>query len=106
MDPVAEQVDAYNAHDTERFLSCYAQDVEIRDGLGTVLVRGRDEMRAEFARLFDASPDLYAEVVRRLEVGDYVIAEERIEGYGGEPLRGVMVYHRRGDVIDRCIWLT
>jgi hypothetical protein len=35
-----------------------------------------------------------------------VILEERIEGYGGEALRGVMVYHLREDVIDRCIWLT
>jgi hypothetical protein len=45
-------------------------------------------------------------VLSRLEVGGYVILEERIEGYGGEALRGVMVYHLREDVIDRCIWLT
>jgi hypothetical protein len=106
MDAITEQVDAYNAHDTERFLNCYAEDVEICDGRGAVLVRGYDEMRAEFARLFDAAPALHAEVLSRLEVGDYVLVEERIEGYGGEPLRGVMVYHLRGNVIDRCIWLT
>jgi hypothetical protein len=106
MDPVAEQVDAYNARDMERFLNCYAEDVVILDGRGTVLVRGSDEMRAEFTRLFDAAPALHADVLSRLEVGGYVILEERIEGYGGEALRGVMVYHLREDVIDRCIWLT
>jgi hypothetical protein len=106
MDPVAEQADAYNAHDMDRFLGCYAEDVVIRDGGGTVLVRGRDAMRAEFTRLFDAAPALHGDVLSRIEVGDYVILEERIEGYGGEALRGVMVYHLREDVIDRCIWLT
>jgi hypothetical protein len=63
-------------------------------------------MRTEFARLFDAAPQVHAEVLSRLEVGDYVLVEERVDGYGGEPLRGVMVYHLRGDVIDRGIWLT
>jgi hypothetical protein len=105
VDPVAEQADAYNAHDTERFLDCYAEDVVIRDGEGAVLVSGHDQMRAEIARLFDGAPELQAEVLSRLEVGEYVLLEERIEGYGGEPLQGVMVYHVRGDVIDRCIWL-
>jgi hypothetical protein len=80
--------------------------VEICDGLGAVLIRGYDEMRAEFMRLFEAAPKLHAEVLSRLEVGEYVLREERIEGYGGDPLRGVMVYHLRGDLIDRCIWLT
>lgn len=106
MDPVGEQVDAYNAHDLERFLNCYAADIVVLDGSGTVLIRGLNEMRAEFTRLFDTAPALHGDVLSRLEVSDYVILEERIEGYGGEPLRGVMVYHLREDVIDRCIWLT
>ena len=41
-------------------------------------MRGRDGMLAEYGPFFADFPELRAEVVQRLEVGDYVIDEERI----------------------------
>jgi len=32
MDPIQEQVDAYNGRDLGRFLSCYSDDIVIEDG--------------------------------------------------------------------------
>ncbi len=106
MNPVETQVEAYNAHDLEGFLACYSPDIVIRDGEGTVVAQGIDDMRAQFSNLFRASPALHAAILTRIDVGEYVVLEERIEGYGGEPLNGVMVYHRAGDTIDRAVWLT
>jgi hypothetical protein len=42
-DLVERQVAAYNTHDVERFVACYAEDVVIEDGHGQVSVRGRDQ---------------------------------------------------------------
>ena len=105
MNPVERQVDAYNAHDLDAFVACYTDDILISDGAGAVLVAGREEMRKEFATLFESSPKLHAEVVGRLDAGAYVVLNERIEGYGGDPIDGIMVYHVAEDAIDRAIWL-
>jgi hypothetical protein len=106
VNPVEAQVKAYNAHDLDGFLACYSRDIVIRDGEGNVLVHGIEDMKMQFSDLFQASPALQAKILTRLDVGAYVVLEERIEGYGGEPLRGVMVYHQTGDIIDRAVWLT
>jgi hypothetical protein len=93
-------------HDLDGFLACYSRDIVIRDGEGGVVVHGIEDMRMQFSELFQASPTLHAKILTRIDVGAYAVLEERIEGYGGEPLHGVMVYHRTGDTIDRAVWLT
>jgi hypothetical protein len=104
--PVDRQVGAYNAHDVDAFVGCYAEDVVMRDGNGAVLLAGRDAMRAEFSALFERSPHLHAEVAGRLDAGEYVVLHERIDGHGGDPIDGIMVYHVAGDTIDHAVWLT
>ena len=106
VNPVEAQVKAYNAHDLDGLLACYSRDIVIRDGEGSVVVDGIEDMRTQFSDLFQASPALHATILTRIDIGAYVVLEERIEGYGGEPLRGVMVYHQTGGTIDRAVWLT
>jgi len=55
VDPVEEQVEAYNAHDLERFIGCYSPDVVIEDGIGNRLLQGRDAMREMYGLLFQAA---------------------------------------------------
>jgi SnoaL-like domain len=42
---VERQVRAYNAHDVDEFVACYAGGVVIEDADGSVLVRGREQIR-------------------------------------------------------------
>jgi hypothetical protein len=44
VDPVERQVDACNAHDLDAFAACYADDIVIGDGRGTVLLAGREAL--------------------------------------------------------------
>lgn len=53
--PVEAQLAAYNARDVDAFLACYATEVVAEDGPGTVLMSGREEMRAAYARSFRTS---------------------------------------------------
>ena len=100
-DPVQAQLDAYNARDVDAFLAAYAEDAVIEDARGTVLMRGRDEMRAGYAPMFDESPDLRCELVSRIRAGDYVIDEERVTGHSvGQDVHAVLVYHVAGGLID------
>jgi hypothetical protein len=99
-DPVDAHVAAYNARDLDGFLSCYTADCVVEDGLGNVLMRGHDEMRAHFERVFRESSNLHCEVVHRARVGRYVVDEERITGRVGGDQHGVVVSHVAGGLID------
>ena len=46
----------------------------------TCSCRGHDGIRALYGALFAQSPDLHAEIVNRIRVGEYVIDEERTRG--------------------------
>jgi hypothetical protein len=92
-DPVQAQLDAYNAHDVEAFVACYAADVRMYDAAGALMVDGRDAARARYAKLFAASPALRAEVTQRTRIGTadhwYVVDTERVSGRNepGSPSR-------------------
>jgi hypothetical protein len=103
MDAVQQQVDAFNRRDVEQFLAAYAPDVVIEDAGGEVFVRGHDGIRALYGALFAQSPDLHAEIVNQIRVGEYVIDEERTRGinFEGFPaeLHTAMIYR----VVDGLI---
>jgi hypothetical protein len=102
-DPVQEQLDAYNAHDLERFLACYAPDVRIEDAEGRTTTSGLEAMRKQYGALFTARPDLHATVNARLRVGEFVVDDEEAT-YGGDSgapqtIRVLAVYRVRDGLI-------
>ena len=103
MDPIQQQVDAYNARDLERFLACYAPEVVVENAAGERMMEGHAGMRAVYAPLFANSPDLHAEVVTRITVGEFVVDEERVRGLNlpGFPpeMHAAVVYQVRGGQI-------
>jgi len=77
---IDDQLLAYRARNIDDFLSFYSAEVLIEDGDGNVLMRGREGMRDSYGAFFDASPNLHLEVPQRIEIGDFVIDEELIDG--------------------------
>jgi steroid delta-isomerase-like uncharacterized protein len=66
-----ERVDAYNAHDVERYLSYFTDDVVYNSlPLGTIS-NGKEELRASLHRNFEKIPDA------RIEVASYFSADDR-----------------------------
>ena len=103
MDPVQEQVEAFNARDVERFVAAYAPDAVIEDGAGNVMMQGHDAMRAMYGTLFARSPNLHVRIAQRIRVGEYVIDEEygtgmNMEGFPSD-MHGAAVYRVVGDKI-------
>ncbi len=104
MDPVAEQVAAYNAHDVERFLGCYTPDAVLTELDGPAVMRGRGDMRRQYSALFRAYPTITAAISTQIRVGDYTILEEIITGTDPKR-RGVAIYHQAGQLIDRVVFV-
>lgn len=98
---VQRQLSAYNSHDADSFVSCYAETVVIRHADGRVLMTGHDEMRARYQGLFDRYPDLSATVTHRTQVGDWVVDEEQV--HMGDQLLHVVVGYRVQDALIQSV---
>jgi len=113
-DPVQAQLDAYNAHDVDAFVACYATTVKMFDAAGHLVVDGRDAARARYAALFAGSPALCAEVTQRTRIGGadgwYVVDTERVSGRNepGSPhaFEVLVLYAGRGALIHEVRFLT
>jgi hypothetical protein len=103
-DPVQAQVEAYNARDVEAFVACYADDVVISDGSATVLMTGRAQLRAAYGPMFDAHPDLRAEIVHRISAGGWTVDHERVTREGRQ-LEVLVAYQVAAGVIQRVVML-
>jgi len=100
MDPVEEQLLAYNTRDLERFIAVYSTDIVIEDGENNLLMKGHDQMRERYGTLFATYPDLHCNLVSRVRIGKYVVDEEEITGRGSPtPVRAVVIYRIEADKI-------
>lgn len=74
---VQAQLDAYNRHDLEGFLSYYADDAQLVDYPDQVTQSGKEAMRPRYEKRF-ATPNLRAEIIERIVFDRFVIDHERI----------------------------
>lgn len=100
---VDRQMIAYNAHDLERFLPCYTEDITVyRLPEGTVGLTGKDEF-AEFYRTERFNrPELHYKVKQRMVIGNRVIDHEVISGLDATGAVEVLViFEVTGGLISR-----
>lgn len=78
---VQAQVEAYNAHDLEKFLACYAADAAIYDLAGEQpVVRGQSDIRKAYAFLEDMPDGAGVKIVDRMTNDSIVVDKERFVG--------------------------
>ena len=103
-DPVQRQLEAYNAHDIERFIAEYTDDVRVfRPPATDPVLAGK----AAFAKHYSANrfnlPTLHADVVNRIIVGNKVVDHERIVGLQDGVVEAIAVYEVSDGRI-RTVW--
>jgi putative hydrolase of HD superfamily len=76
-DLIQQQLDAYNAKDTEAWLACYTPDAQQYTLHGELLASGHAEMRAHITSRF-SEPDLHAQLLNRTVMGNFVVDLELI----------------------------
>lgn len=85
------QLDAYNAHDVESFLSVYANDVEIYNFPNILTTKGKADMRKEYDFL-NKTPKLFCKLLNRIVQSNMVIDHEEVHGFGDKPFYGIAIY--------------
>jgi len=103
-DPVRRQLDAYNAHDLERFVAEYSDDVQVfRPPAAEPVLSGKQAFAAHYAKNRFSLPDLHAEVINRMVAGDTVVDHERITGLQDGVVEAIAVYRVSGGRIH-SVW--
>ena len=103
VDVVQAQLEAYNARDLEAFAATYAEDVRLfRMPATEPAVVGKTQLREIYTQRF-ASPDLHADIVTRIVLGNKVIDQERVRGIRSQPVEALAVYEVEGDLIS-TVW--
>ncbi len=69
----------FNAHDAARFASHFADDARLYQHPGTITQNGRAELIAYYLTRFEEVPNIKAQLLHRIVIGDYVIDHERIQ---------------------------
>jgi len=104
VDPVQRQLEAYNAHDLERFVAQYADDIRVfRPPASEPVLAGKQAFAKHYADNRFALPDLHAEVVNRMVAGNTVVDHERITGLQAGVVEAVAVYDV-SDGLIRTVW--
>lgn len=74
---VQRQLDAYNAYDLEALLETYAEDAQQFEHPAKLLASGITQLRERFAIRF-AEPNLHAQLLNRIVMGNIVIDHELV----------------------------
>ena len=74
---VQRQLDAYNARDVDALLEAYGGDARLFEHPATPLVSGAPALRERFTLRFQ-EPNLHAELLRRMVLGNFVVDHELV----------------------------
>ena len=103
---VQSQLDAYNRHDLEGFLSHYSDDAVLVSYPDQITQTGKIEMRARYEKRF-ATPNLHAEIVKRIVFERFVIDHERITAPPSKDvIEAIATYEVKNGKIVRVTFLT
>ena len=103
---VARQLDAYHRQNVDEFVACFAPDVVIvTEGSDTQLL-GRENMRTQYAAMFQKFPNNKCTLLSRVVVGDHAVDEELIDGRNEAPFRVAVVYTIKAGLIAHVRFLS
>jgi steroid delta-isomerase-like uncharacterized protein len=92
---VEEHVRQENRHDLDRLLAIFGQSAVYEDGPWGEMHEGTDAVRAYYATLFRAAPDLHIDIKKRYVSDDAIVLEVVITGTHLGPWRGLAPTGRR-----------
>lgn len=86
------QLDAYNARDIDAFVAIYSENVQVFNHPNHLRFEGRAELRRRYGPYFEKTPDLHADVTKRMVLGDTVIDDEAGLSNGNK-WHAIAIYH-------------
>jgi len=100
---VQRQVEAYNDRDLNRFVSTYSEKITVfRMPSIEPSIVGKAQLADFYATQRFNLPDLHAEIVNRIELGNKIIDHERVWGIRADAIEVAAVYEVAEGLIQRA----
>ena len=101
---VQRQLEAYNAHDLEKFIAEYADDIQVfRPPKVEPVMAGKKALAAHYAANRFNLPNLHATLDKRIVCENKVVDHERITGVQACETQALAVYEVKDDLI-KTVW--
>ena len=101
---VQRQLEAYNAHDLDAFLSAYSDKIQMfRMPSPEPNISGKAQLAEFYGKNRFNVAGLHAELLNRMEIGNKVVDHERVTGLRDAPFEVVCVYEVGRESIQR-VW--
>ncbi|WP_163340332.1 nuclear transport factor 2 family protein [Desulfopila sp. IMCC35008] len=107
VDPVDAQLAAYNAHDIEKVVMAYSEQVQVYIFPQKLVCSGREELRNIYEEIFRVSPEVHAELLGRQIKKPFIIDHERLTGLqvdGQSTSRESLVIYRVETGAISAVW--
>ena len=89
---VTSQIEAYNNRDIEANMRLFSDDFKmVRFSDGHILIDGKEACKEMYYQLFKNSPDLFADVITRIDFGNKIILHEYVRGRNGSSEKTVQL---------------
>ena len=103
-DVVQRQVEAYNSHDLDAFAATYSDNIQMfRLPATQPSITNKAELLEFYGANRFMAPNLHAEILSRIVLGNKIIDHERITGLPNSPFECVVIYEVQNDLIQR-VW--
>lgn len=98
--PVHRQLVAYNDHDLDRFVACFAADIRLIDADGSVRANGHHELRRAYTATFQIA-GLHVDVIGRIVAGDRIVDHELVHRDDLDDREALVLYQLRdGEIVE------
>lgn len=101
---VQRQLNGYNYRNIDAFLEPYADDVELYEYPNTLIGKGKENMRKNYAPMFEKTPNLHCEIKGRIVQGNIVIDKEHVQ-FGDKFLDASVIYHIENGKIQKVYFV-
>lgn len=101
---VDRQLDFYNNHDLDGFISTYHDDIKIYNlSDNTILLEGKEELKVKYRERFEVLK-VHADIQNRMIIGNKVIDHEYVTGIKPDTIvKAVAIYEIEDSLIKR-VW--
>ena len=101
---VQKQLDYYNDHHLENFISTYHDDIEILSlEDNTLILQGKEALRTKYRERFEVQK-VQADLVNRIVIGDKVIDHEHVRGIKKDEIIKAVAIYKVEDQLIKKVW--
>jgi len=105
-DIVQKQVDFYNNHDLDGFISTYHEDIKIYNLIdNSIILEGKEYLREKYSERFQVLK-VHAEVQNRMVIGNRVIDHEHVTTINTDSIVKAVAIYELEDALIKRVWFV